>query len=313
VVDETAHWDVAISFASQDESVAIALRDALSPAYRVFVHPKAEEHLAGRDGVEAFRTVFRERATLIVILFGSSWGETPFTRVEKIAIEEYALESGWQHLLFVRLNSSDAMPKWVPRPHLHLDLVRFAMPDLVGAIKLRLAELGIDAHVPTLAARAVVQEKRRRFDAETVELLRRPGTFEMAANELIEAIGAQAAAVAHSGWRVGSGPSTLDGYAVVAWGQSVRVVSMRRYLNSLDDCYLQILEYDGALTIAEPGQRQGVIEEPRPARTHKVAPRRLPGLGWCWKIGERVLPPSAAAAEIMQLLLDRVEAAHQRR
>jgi hypothetical protein len=120
--------------------------------------------------------------------------------------------------LFVRLNLSDAIPKWVLRPYLYLDLVRFAMPDLVGAIKLRLAELGAEAHVLTPAERAVAQEKRRRFDAETVELLRRPGIFEMAANELIEAIGAQAAAVADSGWRVGSGQSTLDGYAVVAWG-----------------------------------------------------------------------------------------------
>ena len=117
------------------------------------------------------------------------------------------LDRGWEHLLFVRLNLSDAIPKWVPRPHLYLDLVRFAMPDLVGAIKLRLAELGAEAHVLTPAERAVAEEKRRRFDAETVELLRRPGIFERAANELIEAIGAQAAAVADSGWRVGCGQS----------------------------------------------------------------------------------------------------------
>jgi hypothetical protein len=313
VVDETARWDVAVSFASKDEGVAVALRDALAPPYRVFVCSKAQEDSAGRDEIEALRTVFRERATLIVVLFGPPWGETPFTRVERIATEEFALEWGWDHLLFVRLNSSDAMPKWVPRPQLHLDLVRFSMPDLVGAIKLRLAEHGTEARVLTPAERAVAQEKRRRFDAETVELLRRPGTFETAANELIEAIGAQAAAVAQSGWRVGSGRCTLDGYAVVAWGQSLRVVSMRRYLNSLDDCYLHVLEYDGSLNIAEPGQRHWTIDEPRPSRTHKVAPRRLPGLGWCWKVGERVLPPSAAAAEIMQLLLDRIEAAHQRR
>jgi hypothetical protein len=313
VVDETGRWDVAISFASKDEAVAVALREALEPPYRVFVYSKAQEHLAGRDGIEAFRTVFRERATLIVILFSSPWGETPFTRVEKIAIEEFVLESGWERLLFVRLSTSDAIPKWVPRPHLYLDLVRFTMPDLVGAIKLRLAELGTEARVPTPAERAVAQEKRRRFDAETVELLRRPETFEIAASQLIEAIAAQAAAVAQSGWRVSSGQSTLDGYAVVAQGQSLRVVSMRRYLNSLDDCYLHVMEYDGPLTIAEPGQRYWTIDGPRPRCTHKVAPRRLPELGWCWKVGERVLPPSAAAAKIMQLLLDRIEVAHQPR
>src|SRR6204780_1603687 len=114
VVDETGPWDVAISFASKDEAVAVALREALQPPYRVFVYSKAQEHLAGRDGIEAFRAVFRERATLIVVLFRSPWGETPFTRVEKIAIEEFVLESGWEHLLFVQLGVSDAIPKWVP-------------------------------------------------------------------------------------------------------------------------------------------------------------------------------------------------------
>src|SRR6202023_2794335 len=97
--------------------------------------------------------------------------------------------------------------------------------------------------------------------------LRRPVTFETAAKELIEAIGAQAAAVAQGAeWRVGFGQSTLEGHAVVAQGHSLRVVSMRRSLHSLDDCSLHVLEYDGPLTIAEPGQRYWMIDEPRPSR-----------------------------------------------
>jgi hypothetical protein len=315
MTDELENWDVAISFASRDEPLALALREALQPPYRVFVYSKAQEQLAGRDGIEAFRDVFRDRATLIVVLYGTPWGNTPWTRVEKTAIEEFALDSGWDHLLFVRLRTEDPVPKWVPKPHLHLDLVKFGLPDLVGAIKLRLAELGTEARPASPAERAAAQERRRRFDAETVELLRnRPGTYEAAANDLNEALKVEAAAVAQStGWRVGAGQSTLDGLAIVAQGQSLRVLSKRRYLNSIDDTYLEVLEYDGSLTIAEPGMRYGTLDEPQPRRTHKVVLERLPELGWCWKVGNRVLPPAAAAAAIIELLLDRIEVAQKRR
>lgn len=313
--EETQRWDVSISFASQDEAVAITLRDALQPPFRVFVYSKAQEHLAGRDGVEAFRTVFREQSTLIVILYGLPWGETPWTRVEKTAVEELALEEGWEHLLFVRLRAEDAVPKWIPKPHLHLDLVRFGMSDLVGAIKLRLTELGTEARPVAPAERAAAQERRRQFDAETVELLRnRPGTYEAALHELLEALKAEAAKIAESaGWGVGAGPSTLSGFAITAQGQSLRVTSKRRYLNSVDDTYLEVLEYNGELTIAEEGKQYWTLDEPQPSRTHRVDLRRLPDLGWCWQIGQRTLPRSAAAAAIIELLLDRIEAAHKRR
>jgi hypothetical protein len=308
-------WDVAVSFASRDEGLAIALREVLQPPYRVFVYSKAQEHLAGRDGVEAFRSVFRERCTLAVVLYGLPWGETPWTRVEKTAIEELALDSGWERLLFVRLRTEEPVPKWVPKPRLHLDMVRFGLPDLAGAIKLRLAELGIEARTVSPAERAAAHERRRQFDEETVEYLRnRPGTYEAAMHELLEALKIEAAAVASStGWAVGAGPSTLGGFAVTAQRQSVRVVSKRRYTNSVDDCYLEVLEYDGPLTIAEVGKQYWTLDEPKHCRSHRVALQRLPELGWCWEVGSRVLPPSGAAAAILELLLDRIDAARKRR
>ena len=71
----------------------------------MFVLSKAQEQLAGRDGIEAFRTVFREQAQLVVILYRPPWGETPWTRVEKTAIEEFAHSEGWERLMFVRLDT----------------------------------------------------------------------------------------------------------------------------------------------------------------------------------------------------------------
>jgi hypothetical protein len=89
--------DVAISFIAQDEPLALSVRDRLQPPLSVFVYSKAQEQLAGRDGIEAFRSVFREQAQLVVILYRRGWGETPWTKVERMAIEEFAHEQGWEN------------------------------------------------------------------------------------------------------------------------------------------------------------------------------------------------------------------------
>jgi hypothetical protein len=251
------HWDVAISFASADEAIALALRDLLQPPHRIFVYSKAQEHLAGRDGIEAFRTVFRERAALVVVLYSAPWGETPWTRVEKIAIEELALQHGWEHLLFVRLKGEEPVPKWVPKPHLYLNYTTFGMTDLAGAVKLRLAELGVETKPVTPVERAAAQERQRAFDAETIKLLTRPPwIFDEIANELFDAIRGQADAVAkETGWPVQYGPAAIiGGFALSAQRQAIQILSGRRALNSTDDIYLALNEYNQSLTIQEPGK-----------------------------------------------------------
>jgi len=73
MTDEAGKWDIAISFASGNERLALHLLDALQPPHSVFVYSKAQEHLADRDAVEAFRAVFREYAPLVVILYTQPW------------------------------------------------------------------------------------------------------------------------------------------------------------------------------------------------------------------------------------------------
>jgi hypothetical protein len=281
---EAGNWDVAISFASGDEGLALQLRAALNPPHSVFVYSKAQEHLAGRDGVEAFRTVFREQTSLVVILYARPWGETPWTRVEKTAIEEYALEHGWEHLMFVRLKGDEPVPKWVPKPHLYLNLTTFALPDLVGAIKLRLAELGVETKPVTPAERAAAQERRRAFDAETTQLLNSmPNDFESAVSDLVEAIKSEAATVAtQTGWRVGAGPgAVVGGFVVTTQGQAVQLVSLRKYANTVDDACLELREFDVEITVAQPGLRYASAWSPPEAvRSRRVPIRRLPELGW---------------------------------
>ena len=149
-------YHVAISFLAQDEPLALAIRGSLQPPASVFAYSKAQEQLAGRDGIEAFRTVFREQAQLVVILYRQGWGETPWTRVEKLAIEEFAHEEfaheeGWEHLLFVRLDASP-VPKWIPKPHLYLDYDRVTLADLTGVTADEIVTVAICCSEPSRIA-----------------------------------------------------------------------------------------------------------------------------------------------------------------
>jgi hypothetical protein len=275
------------------------------------VFSKEQEHLAGKDGIEAFRTAFREQATLVVILYAEPWGQTAWTRVEKTAIEELAMDQGWEHLLFVRLKGAEPVPKWVPRPHLYLNYTTFGMPDLVGAIKLRLAELGVESKPLSPAVRAAAQERRRAFDAETATLLDRPPwIFDEIANELLEAVRVEAAAIStETGWPVKCGPAALiGGFAVTAQNQSLQIISGRRALNSMDDTYLKLNEYDESLTIAQPGVGYySPMREIQSVKTRRMQIKRLPDLGWCWELDDRVLPIAGAAQAVIHVLLDRID------
>jgi hypothetical protein len=304
-------YDVAISFASENEAIAEELRKLLQPPLNVFLWSKAQEHLAGRDGIEVFRTTFRERATLVVVLFAAPWGETAWTRVEETGIKELGLDRGWEHLLFVRLNNSDPVPRWVPRPHLYLNYEAFGMNDLVGAIKLKLAELGVETRAVTPGERAAAQERQRAFDAETIELLTRPPwIFDGIVNDLLNSIKQEADQVGQeTGWQVSYGPAAIiGGFAVSSEKQAIQLRSGRTALNSTGDINLILSEFNQPLTIAEPGKNYHSYRAIRSVRSRRLELRRLPTIGWCWELESKVMPVNAAAAAVMHILLDRIEA-----
>src|SRR5258708_10864086 len=162
--------DVAISFLARDEPLALQIRDQLAPL-RVFVYSKAQEEIAGREGVEAFREVFRDRARVALVLFRSGWGETRWTRVEETAIRDHCLEAGWDDQMFVKLEKADK-PKGVPDSYLYLDFLSFGMSDLIGAVKSRCARLGVELRRPSAADRAERIAAEERLKEETEQTLR---------------------------------------------------------------------------------------------------------------------------------------------
>ena len=84
----TALYDVAISFLSQDESIASALYNLLDVGLKVFFYPRNQEELAGTDGFESMRRPFVDGSRVTVILYREQWGKTPWTGVEAHAIKD---------------------------------------------------------------------------------------------------------------------------------------------------------------------------------------------------------------------------------
>jgi hypothetical protein len=146
-------YDVAISFLSQDEPLARKLREDLSEHLSVFLSPMNQQQVAGTDGLETFRVVFRSQCRLALVLYRDGWGKTPWTRVEEQAMQERMLHEGWKVLLFVKIDPRSELPIWIPENAMYLNYADYST-DLLGAIKLRVQELGGELKTETAAGKA---------------------------------------------------------------------------------------------------------------------------------------------------------------
>lgn len=309
-------YDVAVSFLSADLDLAHDLRDRLQPQLRVFVYDRAQEAVAASDGLDSFRTIFRDRSRVSVVLFRRGWGNTPWTGVEEIAIKDRCLATKYRSLVLVALDGSET-PSWVPDGYIHFDRTSYSIEELVGVIKARAQTLGANLREPTLAEKAATIERARAFDAETLELLRRvPNPYDEVADDLCNAVRQQAAAVAaDTGWDMAVGPcDPLGGFIVSAQGQTIQIANLRRYTNSTDDAALEFREFACTLHVAQPGNRRYYIagRMPEPVSARRVPVRRLPHRGWCWELDGKPLTPVEAGAAVMRLLLERIGAERKR-
>lgn len=301
-------YDIAVSFLARDEPLALQIRDALAPV-KVFVYSKAQEEVAGTDGVGAFRGVFRHRARVSLVLFRPGWGETKWTRVEEAAIRDHCLNAGWEHLMFVRLERTGAIPKWVPDSYINLDFQTFGISDLVGAVKAKLARLGVELRAPTAAERAATLAAREAFDRETARLLMSSGrVFLDAAASLFAELDRQIAEVQASsaGWTIAHGHDEHGQFVAFLDGVSMQLLPRELYINSSRSAYFHLRHFDGRLlTPQEIGRRMMLLGEPEEVARDRVDLVREPGVEWAWRFRDRVLPHTELARELLTEFLER--------
>jgi hypothetical protein len=107
-------YDVAFSFLSQDEALAIEISDLLQGRFATFVYSERQKDLAGADGEEKFSSVFLSESRIVAILFRSGWGETKWTRIEQTAIRRRGGGRGSQRWRRMRSATASSAKTWTP-------------------------------------------------------------------------------------------------------------------------------------------------------------------------------------------------------
>ncbi len=245
------HWDVAISFLARDQSTAAELDSRLKDGLKVFFFPRNQEALAGTDGLQSMRAPFLE-ARVVVVLFRAPWGETPWTRVEQTAITDRCLAQGWDSLLFVMLDSASPVPMWLPNTHIRFDMEVYGIEQAVGAIKLRVQEMGGEIAKPSPMARAkrVREEQELKQDRDRLFRDQRwaQETVKPTVEGLMKSLGEEVQKITEeTGLRFEHGyePYYAGFICVLRYGRvTLGIDWLQQSLNVIDDVKLEIIEYN---------------------------------------------------------------------
>jgi hypothetical protein len=162
--EQSFEFDVAFSFLAQDEGLATRLNDLLQGRVRTFIYSERQKELAGKDGEQVFGSVFGEKSRFVALLYRAGWGETPWTRVEKIAIQNRTLQEGHDFLLCIPLDQPPTPPKWIPRNRIWIGLDRWGVDGAASVIEARVQELGGEPAEETPALRAARLGRKREFE-----------------------------------------------------------------------------------------------------------------------------------------------------
>ena len=237
-------YDVAFSFLQEDEGLATQINDRLQDRYRTFLYSKAQEHLAGTDGVETFTAVFGEQARSVAVLFRDRWGQTPWTRIEETAIKNRVLEHGPDFVTFIMCAPGLKAPRWYPTTRIWFDFETYGLDGAAAVLAKRIQESGGDAVVETLEARAARLERAQQFKDEKEAFARSydgVNASRAAHQRLVGDLKANSEIV---GCRIRE--VKYDNVLVLIGRGVVLTVQYEcRYANSLDEAALTAAFYDG--------------------------------------------------------------------
>jgi len=156
-------YDVAFSFLAKDEALATKLNDLLQDRLKTFIYSKRQGEIAGTDAEITFNKIFGEEARIVVVLFRSGWGKTPWTRIEETAIRNRSFEHGYDFVVLIPLDEPPYSPKWLPKTRLWIGLNRWGLSGAASVIEARVQEQGGEAREETVQERADRLARFRRF------------------------------------------------------------------------------------------------------------------------------------------------------
>lgn len=249
--DGTFQYDVAFSFHLKDEGVATQINDKLQDRFNTFIYMKKQDALVGRDGAVAFNSVFNSEARIVVILYRSEWGETPYTRVEMDAIRNRAHYKGWDFTIWIPTEEEPSMPPWVPITRIYFSLRRFGIDGACGAIEKRIGDYGGILNVETTSERSA--RLKRGMDLQILrDQFRESEKGSLAAKDayrgLCESIEREVTKIGKLGGKLANlRVRNVDHHPFLISGirPCMLMTWNNLYANTLSDAYLSIEFYDG--------------------------------------------------------------------
>jgi hypothetical protein len=313
-------YDVAFSFLSQDEALATELNDMLQDRLRTFLYSKKQGELAGTDGEKTFNAVFGHEARMVVVLYRSKWGQTPWTRIEETAIRNRAFEEGHDFLKFIPLDEPPTVPKWLPRTQLWVGLKRWGISGAASVIEARVEELGGEPHEETVTERAArlersltFRERRKQFLRSSEAVTAADKEFDTLRTELEQLVASVRASASSISIELKYAPRQIVMLGLLQ-GLSInwrRYYGKRYYGNSLENAYLNVELWDSHPPF------QGIIHYEKPNRldTMDFTFDLLPSDQQCWVSSDstaRAFATKDLASFLLKYFMDKVNLGRKR-
>lgn len=147
-------FEVAFSFLKHDENLAFEISDLIHDRFSTFIYSEHQKELAGSDGEKTFNDVFGDKARIVIVLYRDDWGKTKWTRIEETAIRNRGHEEGYDFTLFVQLDPSAKMPKWLPKTRIYYNFDRWGVKGLAPVVEQKVQESGGQSRAETLEDQA---------------------------------------------------------------------------------------------------------------------------------------------------------------
>ena len=151
---QTFKYEVAFSFLSEDEDLAIQINNLLKDRLTTFIYPEKQKEIAGKDGEKTFNQVFGSEARIVFVLYRKDWGNTDWTRIEETAIRNRAYKEGYDFVTFALLDKPPFAPEWLPKNRIWIDIDRFGIEGAASVIESRVQEAWGEIREETVEDRA---------------------------------------------------------------------------------------------------------------------------------------------------------------
>ena len=177
-------YDVAFAFLKKDEHLANQINDLIHDKLNTFLYSKKQEDRALRNRDKVFFDVFAKQSRVVVVIYRSKWGTTPWTEIEEKLIRARVSEEGEDFLLLIPLDNPPITPKYLPKAQIWADLTKSGIKGAVKAIEVKVRSLGQGSEKVLPINLDIEKNSEPQFDVERSKFLESVNGLEIARLEL---------------------------------------------------------------------------------------------------------------------------------